>query len=184
MIETHEYPQLPSGVDLVKVGLTVTVAVLSVALLLVWWMGRDDLWRPLGPFPQQTVQHPDGEVGDPIFDVSEGHIQVVGTKCRGDQPVQVVGTLAWRRVSPAGFSTEPIRFPPSVQPADCITTTFQNEIPRMVVVDVCRDGSSVWQIGGDETPVGEVVDGEVRARPGASLGWETEPFTLTCEGDT
>lgn len=178
------YPAAATGRDIVKLGLTVAVAVLAIATILSWWFRTPEPWAPLGPFPQQTVSHPNGDT-DPIFDTTEAHIHVTAVKCRGDQPVQVTGTLAWRRISPAGYSTPPVEFPPSVQPAGCVTTTFANPIPTPVTADVCTNGTSVWQIAGTETPVGQIDEtGTVTARTGVPLGWETEPFTLTCTKET
>jgi len=156
----------------VVVGVAIAVAIAFTAL-----DSSDEAWEPLGPFPVQTVQD-----SDLVVDVSAGQIKIEATKCReGTDGIQVEGDLAWRRVSPPGFTSELVLFAPSVQSNGCTVETFENSIPNVVHVDVCATGPSDWQVTGTETPIGDLVGDTVRAREGLSLGWETEVFTLTCE---
>lgn len=184
--EAIEKPLPPSVTmkDLVRSALLTFAASILLAFLFAWWLAeRAEVWSPLGPFPTQTVTHADSQLDDPVFDIAEGSVRVTAQKCRSE-PVQVYGEAAWRRVSPGGYASPPTQFPPSVQPEGCITQQFSNPIPAAVVADVCQNGTSIWQIGGIERPVGYVDgNGTVVARSGVELGWETEPFTLTCQGD-
>lgn len=171
--------------DLVRTALVTFVAAIVIAFLFAWWITkRNEVWAPLGPFPMQTVSHTetDGVDSDPVFDIAEGSVHVTAQKCR-EGPVQVYGEAAWRRVSPGGYASPPTQFPPTVQPDGCVTQQFENPIPEAVIADVCANGTSIWHIAGIERPVGDVTgDGTVVPRSGAELGWETEPFTLTCQG--
>lgn len=173
-------PKLPSGVDLVRVGLTSAVAVLAVAVVVLWFTRGDTtpFFDPLGEYPTQTVNDDDG-----LIDVVDGFISVTGTKCRGDSPLRVEGQLAWRREAPAGFVSALFVFPAADVPAGCVTSTFANDIPPDVAESVCEVGTSVWRITGSETPLGRIVGGAFVAVPnGVTHGWATEPFTLTCPG--
>lgn len=170
--------------DLAKVFVT-TLVVATVVLVVAWLMFRDpEPWAPLGPYPTQTIVL-DADNNDHVVNVDDGFVHIEATKCRNTASgVQVQGSLAWRRVAPPGYSSPTVQFQPSVQPPGCVVTVFANPIPDDVVDDVCAFGTSIWQISGIETPIGEVKDdGVVVARSdGVPIGWETEPFQLTCTG--
>ncbi|MCP5029377.1 MAG: hypothetical protein GY929_24155 [Actinomycetia bacterium] len=182
------FPQQAGGRDLVKGALAGAVAALLVALVAVAGWGTfartSKSWSPLGPFPLQTVVHPECcDDIDPVINVHDGHVSVVAVKCRGDNVLQVETVYAWHRISPPGLAIAGDDIPAVIEPAGCTTTQYHNDIPAAVADNVCTHGSSVWQLVGSETPIGYGNDnGQIVARAGgASLGWETAPFILTCE---
>lgn len=171
-------------------GAVLAVFALGVTALSYYAATRVEPWVPLGPYPIQHVLD-----GDATIDVNNGGVKIEGTKCReGTEGVQVHGSLRWKRVAPAGFTSDAIYFSPSVQPNGCTTSEFVNRTPQEVKDDVCRSGPSLWHISGDESPIGDVVRlpvlgdsgrvvtaGLVEPRDGLAIGWETETFTLTCD---
>lgn len=151
--------------------------ILAIAVILVAVRDEGE-WSPLGPFPIQTVVD-----DDKVIDVSEGVVEVEGQKCRtGTDGVQVSGSLSWRLIRPPGYVSVLPPFPAVVHVNGCQTFTFANAIPPDVVEHVCRIGPAEWHIVGAETPIGDLVGDFVTPRSGLRLGWETEPFTLTCDG--
>lgn len=155
------------------------IAVIITTMVVLSVVDRAPDWKPLGPFPVQDVLDDDLTIDV----IADGEIVVEGTKCRGPQPIQVQGQIGWRRVTPPGLLAAQRDFPGVVVPGGCETNTFVDQIPQEVADDVCEHGRpETWQIIGSETPIGEVVSGEVISRSnGLTLGWETESFTLICK---
>lgn len=179
--------------DFIRQTATLVALLVAILALLIFFMTQDDEdWRPLGPYLIQNILDENEEpiAGEPSFDVMlTKEIVVEGTKCResrnGGVGVQVSGSMAWQRVDPPGFTSAQVTFQPNIQPNGCSTTVFHNQIPGEVVANVCEfQSGSRWRIAGKETPEGIVYDWNEGAvsMPGASIGWETVLFVLTCEG--
>ena len=165
--------------SLLIAGAALVVAVVWLSVLLV----RDDQWKPLGPFPEQTVTNPatydwPTTVGGgnsqivPAVGLAGGIAFVEGTKCYRET-VTVNGVVAWQVLDPAGGGTFETGRGTAVKEQGCSTSTFENTVPDDVAAYVSgRARPVVVAITGCETPT-DSDRGE-----GATLCWSTEPFAL------
>lgn len=160
------------------------VTLLFAAGALAWaWMGlRNDQWKPLGPFPTQSVDVSttfEWQVADdantqtiPAVGLAgDGNVPVEGTKCYREA-VTVNGVVAWTVLDPPGRVFETGRGTAIKEPG-CVTSSFENQIPGDLAAVVAEHGHPfVVAITGCETPT-DPDRGE-----GATLCWSTEPFAL------
>lgn len=168
---------------LLDVALAVAVTALAVVILtLSWALTHDEQWKPLGPFPVQsvtnstTVPWPAAGGGNvqiiPAVGVAGGVVFVEGTKCYREQ-VTVNGEFEWNVVEPPGRTVSTGKGT-SVKQQGCTTGQFENEVPAELAEFARRSGREfiVVTISGCETPT-DPDRGE-----GATLCWTTEPFAL------
>jgi hypothetical protein len=162
------------------------MAVSVIALGLITWLifvtATDDTWKPLGPYPEQSVitdetfdwangeTYSTGSETIPAVRLSAGEVTVEGTKCN-DTAVTVDGSKAWTSMEPPGFTFDE-GAGTGTRPEGCSTRTFTNPIPAEVAAWAEGRLPVVVAIGGCETPV-DPDRGE-----GAELCWRTEPFAL------
>lgn len=175
--------------------LRIAFACLVVALLLLAGIAfatfRDNTWKPLGPYPEQTIKTTDTVQwsGDSYASATitipavrlPAPVKVEGTKCvRADDPVTINGTKGWASVDPRGFILADGSGVRTAQPG-CRTSVFENAVPAGVqqwAEEQFTKGKPfvVVQMGGCETPVS--ADG----KSGQQLCWATESFALLPKG--
>lgn len=140
-------------------------------LILAFVVSRPDpLWDPLGDYPVQQVTGPTPHA----FSVSDpaAAIPIRAIKCNNsDRPVKVRGTVEWRRVSPLG-QVIAVGGGTAERTPGCQSFNYENTIPAEVRESVLTNGTSTWQISGEETPIRE--DGT----RGESRAWQSENFKL------
>ena len=160
------------------------LAMAALVAVIVWLatiLTADDQWKPLGPFPEQTVTNPAsydwptaGEANVqpvPAVGLANGVVYVEATKCYRET-VTVNGAVAWQVLDPPGRTYETGRGT-AVKEQGCSTSSFENEVPVDLAAFVADRGEPVVvAITGCETPT-DPDRGE-----GASLCWSTEPFAL------
>ena len=151
-------------------GGVLLVVIAAVALLDPLSRNNDKgTYAPLYGYDVQRVG------GDKVFTTGET-VPVSAQKCaEGNAPVTVIGSLAWRRVSPPG---EAVQLGTGVveRGPGCEQFQFANRVPERVA-KITRDlGVPVqWQITGTETP--EPID-ERRPVP---ITFQSEVFTILPE---
>ena len=174
----------PFKFDRSLLDLALIIAMVAFVAALVWVavaITADTQWKPLGPFPEQTVTNPstyEWQVAGtsnvqiiPAVGLAGGVALVEGTKCY-KETVTANGAVAWQVLDPpgrmfaAGEGT-------AVKELGCSTANFENQIPdELAAFAQDRGEPVVVAITGCETPV-DPDRGE-----GATLCWSTEPFAL------
>ena len=157
------------------------IAVLGIVLcsaavvLLVVAIRSGAGFAPLGPYPDQTVNAQFEVGGLPAF--TEGDVvPVTGEKC-ADAVVEVIGSVQWQTIDPAGTFIEAGEGTRTTI-LGCETKTFANSMPPGVVEanrEIRSSGvdAPTWVVTGVETPINP-ENGE----NGERQTWTTEPFVI------
>jgi hypothetical protein len=148
----------------VAFGFAVVCALALIAVVV--WPGPDE-YNPLGDYPEQSV--------DPaVVSLSAPNptVVVTGTKC-ANEATRTVGQYSFQSVDPPGTIVLAGLGGPTDRAEGCVTQTFRNPLPDLVVQRVMREGAAItWRLVGQETPIApDGTEGQTRY-------WASEQFKV------
>lgn len=158
------------------IGVAIIVVVLA-ATFTIWQLWRDQPTPLLNPVPQDVENRLPGVYG-PAATVDDD-LSVIATKCNNaDEPLSVVGSLAWQTTNPRGTIIT-LGTGQSIREPGCTEFHFVNTVPnevRSATIELLESTPErdyiEWQITGVEQVVGKSYN---------DATWYSEPFRLYVE---